>query len=130
MIVVMSRYAIALLIIYLISVVGGHLVLAPFMSLMRRTTKQPKRENLPNDFFWIGGTERFVATTLVILAPRYVGPVGRAETSRELAKDAGQQRDSQDWNTALAGRQRLVVYRRNRGRAMINWDAALRAWAN
>ena len=37
------------------------------------------------DSFWIGGTERSVVTTLVIWAPRYVGPFIAAWVALKLA---------------------------------------------
>jgi hypothetical protein len=56
---------------YVLSVLGGYVLVGTCMYLMRRTV------GLERPFFewldlYVGGTERLVATTLVILAPSYL----------------------------------------------------------
>ena len=58
---------------YFVSVFVGYVAVGGFLWLARRTTGLPRKGTFTWDQFWIGGTERFIATTLVIVAPRYVG---------------------------------------------------------
>jgi hypothetical protein len=94
-------------------------MVASLMSLMRWTTKLPKEKTYTMSLFWIGGTERLIATTLVILAPRYVGPFIATWVALKLAASwqrmPGSKESGENGNNAFAGRQRLVVSRRNRG---------------
>ncbi len=130
----MTGNATALLIAYLVSAFGGHFLIGGLMHLMRMTTGQPKEKIYEWVPFWIGCTERFVATTLVILAPRYVGAFVATWVTLKLA--ASWQRMSGTKETVRVGTLLSLV-----GSAWsfivaiaaglyINWDAALRAWAS
>jgi hypothetical protein len=84
-----AAYALA----YFISVVGGYFVLLAIMSLIRKTTRQPMKHRAID--FWVGGTERAVATTLVIIAPPYVGLFIGAWVALKMAAN-WQRRESSD----------------------------------
>ena len=57
-------------VLYTVSVVGGYYAVKLLLFVIRKTTRQDQKAH-PFDF-WLGGTERAVVTTLVILAPSYV----------------------------------------------------------
>ena len=57
--------------VYALSIVGGHLIAGSCIYLIRVTVKQPL-ETFTWLVFWVGGTERAVATTLVLFAPHYL----------------------------------------------------------
>ena len=57
---------------YFFSIVGGYFIVAWIMRFLRWRLRHPDKGNELD--FWLGSTERAVATTLVILAPKYVGP--------------------------------------------------------
>ena len=59
------------IIAYFLSIVGGHVALVQIMKTIRRTSGQPDKSKALD--FWLGGTERAVATTMVIIAPAYLG---------------------------------------------------------
>ena len=58
---------------YLLSILGGWLIAGTFVYFMRKSIGKPR------PFFrwldvWLGGAERFVATTLILFQPRYLAP--------------------------------------------------------
>lgn len=57
-------------ILYVLSVVGGYCAVWLLLFIIRRTTRQDQKASFID--FWVGGTERAVVTTLVIMAPNYV----------------------------------------------------------
>lgn len=69
--------------IYFISILGGFIAVQTLLSIIRRRTGQ-KDERKPLDI-WLGGTERAVATTLVIWAPGYVAAFIGAWVAIKLA---------------------------------------------
>jgi hypothetical protein len=72
---------------YFVSVVGGYVVVGAFLWLSRRTIGLPRKGTFTCDQLWIGGTERFIATTLVIVAPRYVGAFAVVWVGLKLASN-------------------------------------------
>ena len=63
----------ALLFAYSVSIFGGWLVAGAFVYVMRLTIDHPRQFFRWIDL-WVGGAERAVATTLVILAPHLLPP--------------------------------------------------------
>lgn len=58
---------------YTLSVIGGWVLVGAFMSIIRKTVPNTK----PGPSFaaldlWVGGTERCIATTLILFAPNYL----------------------------------------------------------
>jgi hypothetical protein len=58
---------------FALSTLGGQLILAPVMELVRRLLVERPRRNWPVSFA-VGMTERAVTTALVLWAPGYVAP--------------------------------------------------------
>jgi hypothetical protein len=56
--------------VYALAMFGGHYLVREIMKLVRRHTGQPQKIS-PLDI-WIGCTERFIAITMMIVAPSYV----------------------------------------------------------
>jgi hypothetical protein len=69
---------------YLISVVAGHFIVAPILWVMRRSVGLDEKM-FELSLFWLGGTERVIATTLVIWAPSYVAPFIGAWVALKIA---------------------------------------------
>jgi hypothetical protein len=56
---------------YILSIFGGWAFVNIGLKVIRTTVKEPHEFFAPLDF-WLGGTERCVATTLILFAPRYL----------------------------------------------------------
>jgi hypothetical protein len=56
--------------VYWISIVGGWLLVEFCVEQMRKAVNPPNWHVFPGLVFWVGGTERAIATTIVIFAPK------------------------------------------------------------
>lgn len=56
---------------YVLSIFGGAIAVNIVLKIIRATVDEPHEFFAPLDF-WVGGTERAVATTLILFAPHYL----------------------------------------------------------
>lgn len=68
---------------YFLSIIGGHIAVVSLINVIRTIARQPDKSKALD--FCIGGTERAVATTLVIMAPGYVAPFIGAWVALKIA---------------------------------------------
>jgi uncharacterized membrane protein len=83
---------------YLVSVFGGYVVVLIAMYLIRKTTGQKQSAKWID--FWLGGTERAVVTTLVIVAPPYVAAFIGAWMALKVAANWQRRENTDEVRTA------------------------------
>lgn len=76
--------------VYAVSIVGGWLIVSMILWVMSRSAGLPRPFSEWIDF-WLGGTERAVATTLVIVAPKYLSSFIGAWVALKLAANWNRQ---------------------------------------
>jgi hypothetical protein len=87
--------AINVLAIYAMSVLGGYLIAGGAVWLIRKQIGKPKDHFFDWLDLWVGGTERFIATTLLVFTPQYLPAFIGAWVAAKFAANWNRQPDSQ-----------------------------------